>query len=47
MFIYILRRLVGVLLYDNNKLCRVKILLRSFYDGIKGKMGKTLKIKYQ
>lgn len=47
MFIYILRRLVGVLLYDNNKLCRVKILLRSFYDGIKGKMGKTLKIKCQ
>ena len=41
-FIYILRRLIGVLLYDNNKLCRVKILLKSFYDGIKGEMGKTL-----
>ena len=44
-FIYILRRLIGVLLYDDNKLYRIKILLRSFYDGIKGEMGKTIKIK--
>ena len=44
MFLRILKGSIGVILYDNYKLLRIKILLKGFYDGVKGKMGKTLKM---
>jgi len=39
-FLRILKGSVGVILYDNYKLLRIKTLLKGFYDGVKGKMGK-------
>ena len=43
-FLGILKSSIGVILYDNYKLSRMKILLKGFYDGVKGKMGKTLEM---
>jgi len=40
-FFYILRRYVGVFLYnDDNKLMRIKIITKALVDGITGKFGK-------
>ena len=44
MFLRILKGSIGVILYDNYKLFRIKILLKGFYDGVKGKMGKETNI---
>lgn len=34
------RRIIGILLYDDNKLKRISLLLKGCLDGIFGKMGK-------
>ena len=38
----IVRRMVGVVLYDNLKFDRIKIMLKAFKDGYKSQMGKVL-----
>lgn len=34
------RRIIGILMYDDNKLKRINLLLKGLLDGINGKMGK-------
>ena len=41
-FFRILRQISGIILYDDYKLSRIKLLLKAFYDGIKGNGGKTI-----
>jgi len=43
-FLKVIRQIIGIILYDNYKFCRIKILLKGFIDGLKGKMGKAIKI---
>jgi len=42
LFLKILRKLIGIILYDDFKLLRIKILLKGFYDGVKGNTGKFI-----
>jgi len=43
-FLKVIRQIIGVILYDNYKFYRIRILLKGFIDGIKGKTGKTTEI---
>jgi len=43
-FLQIIGQIIGVILYDNYKFYRIRILLKGFIDGIKGKTGKTTEI---
>ena len=43
-FLKIIRQIIVVILYDNYKFYRIKILSKGFIDGIKGKKGKTIEI---
>jgi len=43
-FLDIIRQSIGVILFDNYKFYRIKILLKGFIDGIKGKVGKATEI---
>jgi len=38
----ILRMIVGILIYDDYKLARIKLILKAVYDAITGNMGKTI-----
>lgn len=39
-FYLVLRLILGIIVYDDQKLKRIKFLLIAVYDGIRGKMGK-------
>jgi len=41
LFFKILKHSIGIVLYDDYKFYRIKILFKGFHDGIKGKMGRT------
>ena len=41
----ILKQSIGIVLYDDCKFYRIKILFKGFHDGIKGKMGRTMEFK--
>jgi len=41
----ILKHSTGIVLYDDYKFYRIKILFKGFHDGIKGKMGRTMEFK--
>lgn len=43
-FLTVIRQIIGIILYDNYKFYRIKVLLKGFIDGLKGKMGKAIKI---
>jgi len=43
-FLKVIRQIIGIILYDNYKFYRIRILLKGFIDGLKGKMGKAIKI---
>jgi len=43
-FFNIVIKSIGVLLYDNYKFYRIKILFKGFYDGLTGKTGETIKL---
>jgi len=43
-FLKVIRQIIGVILYDNYKFCCIKVSLKGFIDGLKGKMGKAIKI---
>lgn len=45
LFFKILKQSIGIALYDDYKLYRIKILFKGFHDGIKGKMGRTMEFK--
>jgi hypothetical protein len=34
--------IVGILIYDDYKLARIKLILKAVYDAITGNMGKTI-----
>jgi len=42
----IIRHTAGILLYDDYKLYRMKIIFFAYYDGAKGNLGKRLRPKY-
>jgi len=44
LFLKVLRKIIGIILYDDFKLLRIKILLKGFYDGVKGNTGKFIEI---
>jgi GT2 family glycosyltransferase len=44
MFFKIVIQSIGVLLYDDYKFYRIKILFKGFYDGVIGKTGETIKL---
>ena len=39
-FLQVLRQTIGIILFDDLKLLRIKMLLKGFYDGLKGNSGK-------
>lgn len=42
--IKLIRRIIGIFLYDDDKLKRISLLLKGLLDGIKGKMGKPKEV---
>ena len=44
LFLNIFKQFIGIILYDDYKFYRMKILLNAFYDGIKGKVGKNIEL---
>lgn len=38
----VLRIIFGILIYDDHKLNRIKLILKAIWDGLIGKMGKTI-----
>lgn len=44
LFLKILRQSIGIVLYDDHKCCRIKILLTGFYDGVRRRLGKNIEL---
>jgi len=44
LFLKILRQSIGIVLYDDYKCCRIKILFTGFYDGMRRRLGKNIEL---
>jgi len=43
-FLRVIRQIIGIILYDDYKFHRIKVLLKGFVDGVKGKMDKSIEM---